>query len=67
VEWLSGSQKLSHLTDLAGEMMVPFKETEIWHRGDLSLGVLQWMKSALGIEKVRLRDLAMLEMTQNIL
>src|SRR6266852_9801430 len=60
VEWLSWSQKPSHLTDLEGWMRVPFRETGVMHRGDLSLGVRQWTRSVLGTEKVRLRFLALL-------
>jgi hypothetical protein len=48
-------------------MIVPFRETEMWQRGDLSLGDLQWTRSVFGIEKVRLQAFALLEMTRNIL
>jgi hypothetical protein len=67
VEWLSCSQNPSHLTDLAGLMIVPFRETGMWQREDLSIGVFQWMRSVFGTEKVRFRALALLEMTRNIL
>jgi hypothetical protein len=63
VEWLSCSQKPSHLTDLEGWMSWSPMRTGRLHLGDLSLGVRQWMRSVLGTENVRLRALALLEAT----
>jgi hypothetical protein len=44
-------------------MRVPSRETGVEHRGDLSLGVRQWMRSVLGTEKERLEFLALLDIT----
>src|SRR6266849_2588794 len=63
VEWLSWSQKPSHLTDLEGCMISPSREMGEDQCGDLSFGERQWMRSVLLIEKVRLSDLALLEIT----
>src|SRR6266849_4138615 len=63
VEWLSRSQKPSHLTDLEGEMVVLSSEIGPKKRGHLSLGECQWMRSVLLTEKERLSAFALLEIT----
>ena len=66
VEWLSWSQKPSHLTDLEGWMVRLLIVTGAEHCGDLSFGVRQCIRSVLGVEKDRLRFLALLEITLNM-
>src|ERR1700710_671716 len=63
VEWLSWSQKPSHLTVLEGWIRVPSRRTGDEHRGDLSFGERQCMRSVLGTENVRLSCFALLEIT----
>ena len=67
VEWLSCSQKPSHLTEVEGVMISPSRATGVLHLGDLSAGVRQWMRSVLATEKLRLRPFARFDMTLNIL
>ena len=63
MEWLSWSQKPSHLTVLEGWISTPSSRTGEEQRGDLSFGVRQWMRSVLGTENVRLMYFALLVIT----
>ena len=66
VERLSCSQKPSHLTDGEGWIISPLREIGERQRGDLSFGERQCMRSVLLMEKERLSDLALLEITLNM-